>query len=189
VLDKGYRASALRYLLISVHYRKQLLFNWDVLAQADAAVTRLADFVSRVDAITGARDPNPASHARVAQAREKFRAAIAQDLNVPAALGVVFELVREMNAAMDQGEIGRSDAALIREALDEFDRVLGVLTLRRAEDARPPESAEEIERLIALRRDARRARDFARADEIRRDIESKGILLEDTPAGTRWKRK
>jgi cysteinyl-tRNA synthetase len=189
VLDKGYRASALRYLLISVHYRKQLLFNWDVLAQADAAVTRLADFVSRVDAITGARDPNPASHARVAQAREKFRAAIAQDLNVPAALGVVFELVREMNAAMDQGEIGRSDAALIREALDEFDRVLGVLALRRAEDARPPESAEEIERLIALRRDARRARDFARADEIRRDIESKGILLEDTPAGTRWKRK
>jgi cysteinyl-tRNA synthetase len=67
--------------------------------------------------------------------------------------------------------------------------VLGVLALRRAEDARPPESAEEIERLIALRRDARRARDFARADEIRRDIESKGILLEDTPAGTRWKRK
>jgi cysteinyl-tRNA synthetase len=189
VLDKGYRASALRYLLMSVHYRKQLLFNWDVLAQADAAVTRLADFVSRVDAVTSARDPDPACRARVDEARAKFRAAIGQDLNVPAALGVVFELVREMNAAMDHGEVGRSDAGQIREAIDEFDRVLGVLTLRRAEDARPPESPEEIERLIALRRDARHARDFARADEIRRQIESKGILLEDTPAGTRWKRK
>jgi len=90
---------------------------------------------------------------------------------------------------MDQGDIGRSAAALIRDAMDEFDRVLGVLTLRRAEDARPPEAADEIERLVAARRDARRARDFARADEIRRELEAKGILLEDTAAGTRWKRK
>ena len=189
VIDKGFRASALRYLLLSVHYRKQLLFNWDVLAQADAAVTRLADFVARVDAVTAVRDPTPACRSRLDEARREFRAAIADDLNVPAALGVIFELVREMNAAMDQGDIGRSAAALIRDAMDEFDRVLGVLTLRRAEDARPPEAADEIERLVAARRDARRARDFARADEIRRELEAKGILLEDTAAGTRWKRK
>ena len=189
VIDKGFRASALRYLLLSVHYRKQLLFNWDVLAQADAAVTRLADFVARVDAVTAARDPTPACRSRLDEARREFRAAIADDLNVPAALGVIFELVREMNAAMDQGDIGRSAAALIRDAMDEFDRVLGVLTLRRAEDARPPEAADEIARLVAVRRDARRARDFARADEIRRELEAKGILLEDTAAGTRWKRK
>ena len=189
VLDRGFRASALRYLLLSVHYRKQLLFNWDVLAQADAAVTRLADFLARVDGVTADRAANPALIARAAQARAEFRAMVGQDLNIPGALGVLFELVREVHAAIDQGEAGRADAAAIREVFDEADRVLGVLTLRQAEDARPPVPPEEIERMIALRRDARRARDFARADEIRRELETKGIVLEDTAAGTRWKRK
>jgi cysteinyl-tRNA synthetase len=189
VLDRGFRASALRYLLLSVHYRKQLLFNWDVLAQADAAVTRLADFLARIDGVTADRAANPALAARAAQARAEFRAMVGQDLNIPGALGVLFELVREVHAAIDQGEAGRADAAAIREVVDEADRVLGVLALRQAEDARPPVPPEEIDRLIGLRRDARRARDFARADEIRRDLDAKGIVLEDTAAGTRWKRK
>jgi cysteinyl-tRNA synthetase len=188
ILDKGYRASALRYLLISVHYRKQLTFNWDVLAQADAAVTRIADFLARVDAIGGDAGA-PAQADRVARARADFRAMIAADLNVPGALGVMFELLREMNAALDQGAVGAGDAADIRAAFEEFDRVLGVMALRRDEDARPPVPVDEIEARIADRREARRARDFARADAIRVELEARGIILEDSPAGTRWKRK
>jgi cysteinyl-tRNA synthetase len=188
LLDRGYRASALRYLLISVHYRKQLTFNWDVLAQADAAVTRLADFGARVHAVTGGDAHEPVS-ARVAQAREAFQAAIRDDLNVPSALGALFELVRDLNAAMDQGSVGEPDAKAVAQALDEFDRVLGVLALRAGEDARPPVPADEIDRLIAERKAARQARNFGRADQIRKDLEARGIILEDSAAGTRWKRR
>ena len=188
ILDKGYRASSLRYLLISVHYRKQLTFNWDVLAQAEAAMTRIADFLARVEAIQGgAAHPDVAG--RVAQARADFRARIADDLNVPGAQGVLFELIRDVHAAMDAGQVGEPDARLIREAFDALDQVLGVMALRRAEDARPPVPAAEIDALIQARRDARRGRDFARADQIRADLEARGIILEDTAAGTRWKRR
>jgi cysteinyl-tRNA synthetase len=188
ILEKGYRASALRLLLISVHYRKQLTFNWDVLAQAEAAMTRLSDFLARVEAIA-AGDPHAAIRTRLDEARRAFHDHIASDLNVPGALGVVFDLVRDLNTAIDQGEAGAADAVAIREAFDEFDRVLGVMALRRREDATPPIPAEELDRLIEERRDARRSRNFARADEIRLDLDRRGIVLEDGPAGTRWKRK
>jgi cysteinyl-tRNA synthetase len=189
ILDRGYRASALRYLLVSVHYRKQLTFNWDVLAQADAAVTRLADFLARLEAVSGEGDASPEIVDRVARARADFRALIADDLNVPGAQGVMFELLRDVNAAIDRGDVTAAGAAAVRAVFDEFDKVLGVMALRRAEDARPPLPVDEIERLIAERRDARRARDFARADAIRVSLEERGIILEDTAAGTRWKKK
>ena len=188
VLDRGYRASALRYLLLSVHYRKQLTFSWDVLAQADAAVTRLADFRARVAAVSGG-EAHAASAARVDAARRDFRERIADDLNVPGALGVMFELVRDVNAALDQGQVGEPDARAILDAFEAFDRVLGVLALRRAEDARPPVPEAELERLIAERQQARKHRDFARADAIRQDLEARGVILEDSATGTRWKRK
>src|SRR5215471_18459538 len=115
VLERGHRASALRYLLLSVHYRKQLTFNWDVLEQAEAALTRLGDFLARLDTVTGG-SVHPALEARVVQAQEAFREMIASDLNIPGALGVMFDLVRDMNAAMDRHEVGAPDAALVREA-------------------------------------------------------------------------
>jgi cysteinyl-tRNA synthetase len=188
ILAKGHRASALRYLLISTHYRKQLTFNWEILDQAEAALTRLSDFIARLETVKEG-PAHPSVGERVAQARADFRAMIASDLNIPGALGVIFDLVRETHGAMDRGEFGEADAVLVQEACYDFDKILGVMQLRKTEDAEPPVPVEEIERLMAERREARKSRNFARADEIRKSLEAQGIILEDSASGTRWKKK
>jgi cysteinyl-tRNA synthetase len=188
VLERGYRPSALRFLLLSVHYRKGLKFTWASLDQAEEALKRLSDFLARLDAVAGPA-AHPAIAERVAAARTEFAEALADDLNTSGAIGVMFELVRALNATIDSGEVGAPDVATIRAAFDRFDRILGVLSLRRAEDAKPPVPPEKIERLIEERRLARRNRDFATADRIRDDLDAAGIVLEDSATGTRWKRK
>jgi cysteinyl-tRNA synthetase len=126
---------------------------------------------------------------RIADARRAFDAALGSDLNTAAGLAAMFDLVRVVNAAIDAKQFGEPDAALVRSAFEHFDRVLGVLSLRRAEDAKPPVPVEEIERLVGERQAARRRRDFAEADRVRQSLAERGVLLEDSPQGTRWKRK
>lgn len=188
LVGKGYRPSAVRYLLLSAHYRKQLNFTWASLTQAEESLRRLSDFLVRVDSVT-----SPGTHgdvsARVDEARAVFAAAMEGDLNTAAALGAVFELVRALNSAIDSGDFGIADAVLVRETFERFDRVLGVLSLRQAEDQHISMPPDEIDRLIETRHEARRRRDFAEADRIRDDLAARGILLEDSATGTRWKRK
>jgi len=188
VAARGFRPSALRYLMLSTHYRKQLRFTWASLAQAEEALRRVADFLARLDTV-GAPDGHPAIVERVESARAAFRGMLEDDLNTAGGLGVVFDLVRSLNAGIDSGEVGAADLPPIREAFEEFDRVLGVMALRRAEDADLGVPAAEIERLIAERQAARRRRDFREADRIRDELAASGVLLEDSAAGTRWKRK
>ena len=188
VLDRGHRASALRYVLMSTHYRKQLRFTWENLAQADEALTRLMDCLVRLEAVTQT-GTHAAFERRVSRARKSFSEMMLGDLNTPGALGVVFELVRDVNAAIDAGEIGADDAFMCRSAFNEFDQVLGVMGLRWTEEAIPPVPVGEIKTLIDRRRTARHRRDFEMADQIRADLEARGIVLEDGSSGTRWKRK
>jgi cysteinyl-tRNA synthetase len=188
VVAQGFRPSALRYLYLGTHYRKQLKFSWALLAQAEEAVKRITDFLARLDSLRDGA-ATPAVAARLESAASAFAQHIREDVNTAAGLGVVFDLVRALNTSIDTGELHAADAPAVRAAFDAFDRVLGVLSLRREEDERPPVPVAEIEQLIQARRAARTARNFAEADRIRKDLEARGILLEDTPGGTRWKRK
>jgi cysteinyl-tRNA synthetase len=188
IVARGFRPSAMRYLLLSSHYRKQLNFTWAGLAQAEEALRRLTDFVARAEAVQ-AEGTHPEVLVRVQESRTAFSEAMQDDLNTAAALGAMFELVRSLNSAIDAGQFGRGDRPAVRALFDEWDRVLGVLALRRAEDEHPAVPVEDIERLIEERRAARRRRDFAAADRIRDDLAARGVLLEDSADGTRWKRK
>ena len=220
IRDRGFRPSALRYLYLGTHYRKQLKFSWTAMAQAEEALKRITDFLARLDTLDGQGRLKPApttdggqqsgqSRLQPAPTNESQRAPvgagfsrpvlddaaaafakhIADDLNTAAALGVMFDLVRALNTAIDAGELDARDAPAVRETFDTFDRVLGVLSLRKKEDEQPPVPVDEIERLIEGRRQARMARNFAEADRIRKDLDSRGIVLEDTGTITRWKRK
>ena len=188
VVAHGFRPSAVRLLLLSAHYRKQLNFTWDSLAAHEESLRRLSDFLARLGGIA-----RPGAHpevaARVDEARTAFAAAMQDDLNTAAALGAIFELVRALNSAIDSGGIAAGDVPVIQRAFDAFDQVLGVISLRRAEDQRPPVPVEEITQLIEDRQAARLRRDFAAADRIRDDLAARGVLLEDGASGTRWKRK
>jgi cysteinyl-tRNA synthetase len=188
IVAKGYRPSALRYLLLSTHYRKQLKFSWDAMSQAEESLRRLADFVERLDRVTAA-GTHPEVTAKLSAAGEQFKEAMEHDLNTAGALGSMFELVRMLNAAIDNGELGAGDVPIVKAAFDRFDQVLGVLALRREEDRQTALPADEIGRLVAARQEARRRRDFAEGDRIRRQLLDAGIVLEDGTTGTRWKRK
>jgi cysteinyl-tRNA synthetase len=188
ITERGFRVSALRYLLLSAHYRKQLNFTWASLTQAEESLRRIVDFLTRAEAVS-AEGAHEEVAARVAEARKAFVEAMQSDLNTAGALGAVFELVRSLNSAIDAGELGRGDLPAVRDAFALFDAALGIISLRRREEAQPPVPIEEIERLIEERNAARRRRDFAEGDRIRNGLAARGVLLEDSPSGTRWKRK
>jgi len=183
LLEKGYNPLAIRYLLASVHYRKQLNFTLDGLEQATAALQRVNDFVIRLREVPEGAPANPELSERTKRAREEFDAGLADDLNTSVALAAVFELAKETNPLLEQGKVGPGNRDEILGFLSAANQVFDVFQIeeQQLED-------EEVARLIEERRQARLRRDFKRADEIRQLLLKKGVALEDTKEGTRWKR-
>jgi cysteinyl-tRNA synthetase len=182
LLAAGHAPKAIRYLLFSVNYRRQLNFTTDGLHQAGASLRRLEDFQRRMRERAAAGTPDPEFAATVESVRQKFIEAMDDDLNTSAALAVIFDFVRAAYQREDQGSLTAAEAQAALDLLADLDRILAILPA----DAELPDS--EIMKLIEDRQAARSRRDFAEADRIRNDLQSRGIQLEDTKEGVRWKR-
>ena len=183
LVAKGHDPRALRYLLLTTHYRTSLNFTFDALARAGGELARFDALYARL-----AQAPRPAGRderfdSKVAAIEAEIRAALGDDLNVSSAVGALFRLVREANAALDRNELPADSASELLASLSRVDAVLGVIAPKAAELLAP-----EIEALIAARREARKAKNFPESDRIRDLLAAKGIVLEDTPSGVRWRR-
>jgi cysteinyl-tRNA synthetase len=195
---KGFKPSALRFALASVPYRKQLNFTFDGLQQATSSVERLRNFADRLKQGKFPSGQQKGMAERIAKAGEELDAGLSDDLNTARALAAVFDLVREANIAMDKGEFRQGDVAAVQEFLATFDKVFAVLEDNDGEKLRAlgyggigggPTDAE-IDKLVAERNAAKKKRDFAAADRIRKELADRGILIEDAKDGSvRWKRK
>jgi cysteinyl-tRNA synthetase len=182
ILAQGYSPESIRYLLLSVHYRKQLIFTADGLRQAQASIQRLQDFILRVREKSSPGPASPEFEKEVKSARERFKESMDDDLNTSAALAVIFEFVRSTYQRDSQNSLIGGDARLAHAFISELDSVLNII---------PMQSElldEEVAAQIEARQAARRRRDFAEADRIRNWLLSKEIILEDTREGVRWKR-
>ena len=182
--EQGYSPLAIRYLLLSVPYRKQLNFTFEGLQGAEATVERLRNFRTLVHDAKVRDGSNPAVAEQIRTQLAEFEAAMDDDMNTAVALAAIHNLVREMNSALAAEQLLCDDRVAVLEAIKRFDAVLGIF----GEEATEMLDAD-IEALIEERQEARRNRNFARSDEIRDELASKGIILEDTKDGVRWKRK
>jgi cysteinyl-tRNA synthetase len=182
LLGKGYDPIAIRYLLLSTHYRQQFNFTFEGLEAARSAVERLRNFVRRLSDANGA-----GSGGRVAElirrAETGFGDAMDDDLNVSVALAALFDFVRDINALLDAGVVGNDEAGAVRALIAGFDGVLGVVGEVKTEQMLP----EEVEELVKQREEARKAKDWKTADAIRLKLKEMGVVLEDTAAGVRWR--
>lgn len=218
LVEDGHDPAAIRWVLLSAHYRSELNFTAGGLADATEAVQRLLDFRHRMgeggadgpargelgvgSADAGARPETGgqatpgaegvAAGGLAAKARkhlDAFERAMDQDLNVPRALASLWGLVRDGNAAMDSPEeVSRGDCEAVLAVLGEMDLALGVLDLAAKARDVDDDTERRIREMVEARDRARKARDFATADRLRADLDAQGVRLEDTPAGTRWKR-
>lgn len=178
----GISAAAVRHFMFSVHYRKQLNLAEESLEASSNAVRRVGDFAERLAAASGGT-ANMSTIA--AQLQRSAIDAFNDDLNAPEAMAALFEFIRLINAELD---VGGSDAAGLDAARKAFALVNGVLDIVPGEPEVDEELAEWVEGRLMARREARSRRDFAAADAIRGELDGKGIAIEDTPQGTRWKK-
>jgi len=184
LVEKGYSPRAIRYLLLSAPHHRQLNFTLDGLRGAESTVTRLNTFRVRLDEIKKEGVLTPSVVELANDAMSKFETALDNDLNTAEALAAIHDFVHDVNTMLATGNLTMADRDLIKKTVDQFDSVFNVF----GEVSREMLDSE-VEALIEERREARATRNFARSDEIRQELANRGIILEDTKDGVRWRRQ
>ena len=191
LLDQGHQPRVLRHLLLSVHYRQKLSFSDDAVSQAAAALQRIDEMRFRLEHAPESTETVASLEEAVGEARTTFDDALADDLNASAALAEVFKLVKVVNARIEQGPLAAGDREFVLHWLAEADTVFGTLdpaTWNDSAEAADGLSDSDIDALVEARQQARADKDFAEADRLRDQLAAAGVVVEDTPAGPRWKR-
>jgi cysteinyl-tRNA synthetase len=194
LVDRGVAPSSVRYLFLTAHYRSKLNFTFEGLAAAAEAVRRIRDARDRLREHPAARDPDPADtpvlHPAADEALAAFTAAMDQDLNSSVALAALHELVNRVNARLHElgsTPISHAERDTALRAFERIDGVFGFISLADRENVVDDDLAAWVEERLAARQAARASRDFATSDAIRDEIAARGVVIEDTPQGARWK--
>jgi len=184
VAAKGFSATAVRYFLLSVPHNKQLNFTFEALAGAERTVASLRDFRARLSEAKTEPGKNEKLSEAAARVLQEFEAGMDDDFNTSIALAAVHNFSREVNTALARKQVRTDNQQELLAAIDRIDTVLNIFGEQKREML-----DSEVQLLIDERQEARRRRDFGRADEIRDELANRGIILEDTKDGVRWKRK
>jgi len=182
LLKHGYDPIAIRYLLLSTHYRQQLNFTFEGLDAAKSAIERLRNVTRRLKDANGKESRGKVTSALHA-VQTGFGCAMDDDLNVSVALGALFDFVRDLNALLDAGIVSKKEADSVYAIMQKFDVVLGVIGEVEQEESLPKEAKD----LIQKREEARKAKNWAVADALRTKLREMGVVVEDTPQGVRWR--
>jgi len=185
LIEKGYSAREIRYLLLSAHYRKQLNFTFDGLKQASQALERIDNFIVRVNDSKPASGENSADSV-IEEFIKVFTGTVDADLNISGGIGVFFDFITRINTLIDEGRLTAQDIENINRTIGHVDSVFGFIYLG---DAESDLDEDKINGLVEERKQAKADKNYVRSDEIRDELLDMGVVLEDTKDGTRWKRK
>jgi cysteinyl-tRNA synthetase len=181
LLAKGYDPIVIRYLLISTHYRQQFNFTFGGLEAAKGAIERLKNLARRLHDTEGKGSDGKVAM-QIARVKQCFGDAMDDDLNISIALSALFDFAREINNLLDANLVSKDEAAEVGGLLMQFDSVLGVIGKVEVEEALP----NDIDALVQKREAARKAKNWKEADQIRDQLKTMGIVVEDTAQGVRW---
>ena len=180
--DQKVPAAAFRHFVFSTHYRKQLNMSGDAIEASMEGVRRLGDFAAR---LAEAKSATPELATIADDAEAEVIAALFDDLNAPIAVGALFTFIRKANAELDRGGVDRMSVERARQVFERINSVLDIVPEAAGAD---PELERWVDERLTARKEARAKREFAAADAIRKEIEGRGIAIEDGPQGTRWKK-